>query len=147
MKKRDFIFFITALLVLVIDQLTKYFVKANLTLSESVPVINNFFHITLIQNFGISFGMLNVSALRWIFVIITIIIIGLILYYYKQIKKQFPLICAALILGGALGNLMDRILLGFIVDFIDFRIWPAFNIADMAITIGVIALIIYYWKK
>jgi signal peptidase II len=147
MKKRDFIFFTITLLVLIIDQLTKYFVKANLTLSESVPVINNIFHITLIQNFGISFGMLNVSALRWIFVIITVIIVGIILYYYKQIKKQFPLICTALILGGALGNLMDRILLGFIVDFIDFRIWPAFNIADAAITLGVIALIVYYWKK
>jgi len=145
MKNKNFIFFGIAFLVIFLDQLTKYLVKSNLSLGQSIPVIKNFFSITLIKNFGIGFGMLNSPAARWILVCITIVIIGIILYYYKQIpEKYLVLIAAALVLGGAIGNLIDRILLGFVIDFLDFTVWPAFNIADSAVTIGVICLIIYF---
>jgi len=91
--------------------------------------------------------LLNNPASRWILILITIVIIGIILYYYKDLpKKYLPIISTSLILGGAIGNLIDRFLFGFVIDFIDFRIWPAFNIADSAVTIGVIGLIIYFWQ-
>lgn len=147
MKNKNFFFFGIAFLIIFLDQLTKYLVKSNLSIGQSIPVIKNFFSITLIKNFGIGFGMLNNPAARWILVCITIVIIGIILYYYKQIpEKYLPLIAAALVLGGAIGNLIDRILLGFVIDFLDFTVWPAFNIADSAVTVGVIGLIIYFIK-
>lgn len=148
MKNKNFIFFGVALLIIILDQLTKYLVKSNLSMGQSVPVIKNFFSITLIKNFGIGFGMLNIPAARWILVFAAIVIIGIILYYYKQIPdKYLPLVAASLVLGGAIGNIIDRILLGFVVDFLDFTIWPAFNVADSAVTIGAVCLIFYFWKE
>ncbi|MEM4263773.1 MAG: signal peptidase II [Candidatus Woesearchaeota archaeon] len=148
MKNKNLFFFGIALIIVILDQLTKYLVKSSLSFEQSISVIKNFFQIVLIKNFGIGFGLLNIPKARWILVIITIIIIGTILYYYKQIiKKNFLLICTALIFGGAIGNLIDRVLLGFVIDFLDFMIWPAFNIADSAITAGVIGLIIYFSRE
>ncbi len=144
--KKNFLFFGIAFLVVVIDQITKFLITSKLAFSESITIINNFFYFTLIKNFGIGFGLLNTPAARWILIIITIIIIGIILYYYIELpKKYLPIISTSLILGGAIGNLIDRFLFGFVIDFIDFRLWPAFNIADSAVTIGVIGLIIYFW--
>jgi signal peptidase II len=145
--KKNFLFFGVAFLVVVIDQLTKFIITSKLAFSESIVVINNFFYFTLIKNFGIGFGLLNNPASRWILILTTVIIIGVILYYYKNIpKKYLPIISTSLILGGAIGNLIDRFLFGFVIDFIDFRFWPAFNIADSGVTIGVIGLIIYFWQ-
>jgi len=79
---------------------------------------------------------------------VSIIVIGAILYNYNKIPKdKVPQTAFALIIGGAIGNLIDRIVIGKVKDFIDFRVWPAFNIADSAISIGAVLLIIYYWKK
>jgi signal peptidase II len=147
MKQKRFLFFGIALLIVILDQLTKFLITSKLTFTESIPVIKNFFHLTLIKNFGIGFGLINMPAVRWILVTVTIIIIFAILYYYKKIPKNYlPVISTSLILGGAIGNLIDRILFGFVIDFIDFKFWPAFNIADSAITIGVIGLIVYFWR-
>lgn len=147
MRQKNLLFFGLALIIIIFDQLTKFLVKSRLSFSESIPVIKNIFHFTLIKNFGVGFGLFNAPAARWILIILTIIIIGIILYYYKKIPEQYlPVISTSLILGGAVGNLIDRFLLGFVVDFLDFRIWPAFNVADSAITIGVIGLIIYFWQ-
>ena len=144
--KKNFLFFGIAFLVVVIDQITKLAITSKLSFSESITIINNFFYFTLIKNFGIGFGLINTPAARWILIIITIIIIGIILYYYKELpKKYLPIVSTSLILGGAIGNLIDRSLFGFVIDFIDFRFWPAFNIADSAVTLGVIGLIIYFW--
>lgn len=145
--KKNFLFFGIAFLVVVIDQITKFLITSKLSFLESITIINNFFYFTLIKNFGIGFGLLNTPAARWILILITIVIIGIILYYYKELpKKYLPIISTSLILGGAIGNLIDRSLFGFVIDFIDFRFWPAFNIADSAVTIGVIGLIIYFWQ-
>ncbi len=77
-----------------------------------------------------------------------LIFIGLVLYYYDRIpKNKAAVIFAALLLGGAIGNFIDRIFFGFVRDFIDFSFWPAFNIADAAITIGGIGLLVYLMKK
>ena len=83
-KNKNFLFFGLAFFTIILDQLIKYLVKANLAVSESVPVIKNIFHLTLIKNFGIGFGMLNTPSARWILVFISLIIIGVILYYYDN---------------------------------------------------------------
>ena len=145
-KNKHFIFVITIFIIIILDQLTKYIVDKTMYLHQSIPLINNILHFTYIQNTGAGFGILKNmnSLLIWV----SVIVIGIILYNYDKIpQKNFPQIATALIIGGAFGNLISRIFIGYVTDFIDFRIWPAFNVADSAITIGAIGLIIYFWKK
>lgn len=136
-------FVIVALLVVIIDQLTKYYVVENFYLGESVPVIENIFHWTYILNPGAAFGMLEGS--RWFFVVIAVGVLGGIWYMKDEINEggwmmQYG---AALFGGGAIGNLIDRARSGLVVDFFDFRIWPVFNVADIAICVGVAMIL---WK-
>lgn len=136
-------FVIVALLVILLDQLTKYYVVANFYLGESVPVIENIFHWTYILNPGAAFGMLEGS--RWFFVVIAIGVLGGIWYMRNEINEggwmmQYG---AALFGGGAIGNLIDRARSGLVIDFFDFRIWPVFNVADIAICVGVAMIL---WK-
>lgn len=136
-------FVIVALLVVIFDQLTKYYVVENFYLGESVPVIENIFHWTYILNPGAAFGMLEGS--RWFFVVIAVGVLGGIWYMKDEINEggwmmQYG---AALFGGGAIGNLIDRARSGLVVDFFDFRIWPVFNVADIAICVGVAMIL---WK-
>ena len=136
-------FVIVALLVVVFDQLTKYYVVENFYLGESVPVIENIFHWTYILNPGAAFGMLEGS--RWFFVLIAVGVLGGIWYMKNEINEggwmmQYG---AALFGGGAIGNLIDRARSGLVIDFFDFRIWPVFNVADIAICVGVAMIL---WK-
>ena len=145
-KKKDkigFWFAVCSAAILILDQLTKFLAASKLT--ASLPIIKNVFHLTLTTNTGAGFGILKNfnSALIWV----SIFVIGMILYYYDQIKGNRTAVAVGLILGGIVGNLIDRIRLGYVVDFLDFRVWPIFNIADSAITIGIFLIIIYYWKK
>ena len=130
-------FFLVAFLVLVLDQLTKYYVVTHFYVGESVPVLENIFHWTYILNPGAAFGMLEGS--RWLFVLIALIVLAGLYYFKDEIKEggwcfQYG---AALFGGGAIGNLLDRMRSGLVVDFFDFRIWPIFNVADIAICVGV----------
>lgn len=129
--------FLAFVLVIVIDQLTKYFVVTHFALGESVPVIEGVFHWTYILNPGAAFGMLEGS--RWLFVVIALAVIGGIWFCRRAIHKEGPMTewGAALFAGGAVGNLIDRTLHGLVIDFFDFRIWPVFNVADIAICVGV----------
>ena len=116
---------------------------ANFYLGESVPVIENIFHWTYILNPGAAFGMLEGS--RWFFVVIAIGVLGGIWYMRNEINEggwmmQYG---AALFGGGAIGNLIDRARSGLVIDFFDFRIWPVFNVADIAICVGVAMIL---WK-
>ncbi len=130
-------YFLIALLVLVMDQLSKYYVVQHFELGESVPVIENIFHWTYILNPGAAFGMLEGS--RWLFVVIALAVIGAIAYFRKDIETEGLLACVgtAMFAGGAVGNLIDRARQGLVIDFFDFRIWPIFNVADIAICVGV----------
>ena len=130
-------FLLAGWLVVIIDQLTKYFVVSNFYLGESVPVIQNIFHWTYILNPGAAFGMLEGS--RWFFVFIAVLVGLGIFYFRKELQKESLMIQfgTALFAGGAVGNLIDRIILGKVIDFFDFRIWPIFNVADIAICVGV----------
>lgn len=126
-----------SVLVVALDQLTKYYVVHNFSLGESVPVIENIFHWTYILNPGAAFGMFEGS--RWIFVFIAISIIIALFYYKKEIMESdwWTRYGVALFVGGAFGNVIDRIRQGLVIDFFDFRIWPVFNVADIAICCGV----------
>lgn len=137
--------------VIIIDQLSKILFSKILALDKSVPIVNNFFHLTLIHNTGIAFGVLKNSSK--VILVVTIIGIVLIIYSlkndflaYKYCLSRRALIIRKIaigfILGGAIGNMIDRIRLGYVVDFLDFRIWPVFNFADSFITIG--ALILFW---
>ena len=146
MKTKTSLFFIITILVIVLDQITKNIVSLNMKVSQSIPLIKNVLHLTYIQNTGAAFGILQNTNTLLIF--ISLFVIGGILFYHDKIPKdKLNQVCFALILGGAIGNLIDRIKLGFVIDFIDFRIWPSFNLADSALTIGVIWLVFYYWRK
>ena len=147
MEKKYVVVFSTALIIVLIDQLSKFFVRTNFQLSQSIPIINNIFHLTYIQNTGAGFGILKAQALILIF--ISVAVIGIILYNFDKIKNNETLlqILAGFVLGGTIGNLIDRLAYGHVMDFLDFQIWPIFNFADSFVTIGIIGLIIYLWKR
>ncbi len=147
MKNKSIVFMSSIIFIIVIlDQITKRLILKYLSLHQSIPLINNILHFTHIQNTGAGFGILKQQNTFLIFT--SLIIIGVILYNFDKTINEKPIhIPIALILGGALGNLVDRIFLGHVIDFIDFRIWPSFNIADSAIMIGALWLMFYFWKK
>ncbi len=140
-----FIWLIAAI-VFFIDLFVKTYLHANF-LHLSIPIIKNIFHITVIENSGAAFGILQGKTQLLIYIGILFI-----LFFFFMIKKEsrktllFFTACG-LILGGAISNLYDRIFLGFVVDYIDLRIWPVFNISDSCITIGAGLLFINSFKK
>lgn len=140
--------------ILILDQATKLYVDANFRLHETVPVIRNFFHLTYVRNKGAAFGILADSAIRIpFFIAVSIVAMLGILWYIKKLRdnQRLALFSLALIFSGALGNLIDRIRLGEVIDFLDVfwqrHHWPAFNVADSAITIGVTLLFIEMWRE
>ncbi|MBS3105970.1 signal peptidase II [Candidatus Woesearchaeota archaeon] len=145
-KKSIFICSIASLIVF-IDQLTKFLIKQNFQLNESIPIINNIFHLTYITNTGSAFGLFK--RLNIVLMVFSIIVIVVVCFSLKKIKDDEELLqlSVGLLLGGTIGNLIDRLDYGAVIDFIDFRIWPVFNIADSAVTISVVLLIILLWKK
>jgi len=132
---------IITLFILFLDQSSKLLAVRSLLLNQSLPLIKGIFHLTLIHNRGAAFGILKNQTPLFIFISISaVILIYLALRNNKCKGYTFYNISLALILAGALGNLIDRIRLGCVIDFLDFRIWPVFNVADSAITIGAILL-------
>lgn len=145
---RKWFFLLIAAFVVAADQLTKSWIRANLLPGESLPELGNL-TITHAQNTGAAFGLFTDQS----FLLTLIAIAGLIaiLFFYRHLPQSSMLSSAALglIFGGALGNLTDRVLIGYVTDFIYVRLWnnvywPAFNIADSAITVGVIALAVFF---
>lgn len=150
MKRNIIIFVVVAVAVIVLDQLTKSAIVARFSLHESYTIINNFFNLVYVMNPGAAFGFLaGASAMfRYIFFIgITVLAIVLIIFYLVKSKPQSVLIVLSftLIFAGAVGNLTDRIRFGAVVDFLDVYVgtwhWPAFNVADSAISIGAVLII------
>jgi signal peptidase II len=143
-------------LVVILDQITKILILKNLPLYHSVTIIPGFFNITHIHNPGGAFGFMarQDSSLRnFLFILLASVAVCVIFYFYKNTNKTHPFLASgfALILGGAIGNLIDRIRFGKVVDFLDFYIrsyhWPAFNVADSAITVGVTIFIFHLLFK
>ena len=133
----------TFLLVLVADQLTKYLVVKNFVVGETMPLLENIFHFTYVKNQGAAFGILQ--GQRWFFIIITIAVLAAIIFFYKELPLHtiWNRIALGLAIGGAIGNLIDRVRVGYVIDFIDLRVWPVFNIADSAVVVAV--AIFSYW--
>jgi signal peptidase II len=132
--------------VAIADQAAKAAAHYFLSGIRMLEVIGSFFYLGYTENSGAGFGILQGynSAAMWL----TIIFIGAVIYYYDRLPNDKNVIVfTALMLGGAVGNLIDRVLIGAVRDFIAFTFWPSFNIADMALTVGAIGLLIYLWKE
>ena len=136
-----------ALLVLVADQISKYLVLSNLAPGQSwnpITSLTPWVSITHVTNTGAAFGLFQDQGP--LFAVIAVIVVAAIIFYYRQLPagQWWIRVSLGLQLGGALGNLLDRLRLDYrVIDFIDFKIWPVFNLADSAIVIGV-AILAYY---
>ena len=149
-KRESGVIFLITILVILVDQFFKIVLSSSLALNESVPVIKNLFHLTLVHNTGIAFGLFKGSSS--IILVVTILGLVLIAYHFKrnffisstlEFKATFlEKLAVGFVLGGAVGNMIDRFRLGYVIDFLDFRIWPVFNMADSCITIGATILLI-----
>ncbi len=136
-------FFCSSLVIsiIVLDQIIKYVISANMFVGESIPVIPQILHLTYILNAGAAFGIL--ANQRYFFIAIAAILVIIAIYFYPQIQRLSRTfqIAIAMLLAGAIGNMIDRIATGKVVDYIDIRIWPIFNLADVAIVLGCIVII------
>ena len=136
--------------VILLDRITKLYFSDLLSYGDSLPIIRNVLHMTLVHNTGIAFGLFKDQGI--VFIVIPVIAVILLLfniYYYRHNEEALSrtyLVAFSLILGGAIGNLIDRIVYGYVIDFIDFRVWPVFNIADSAITIGAVIIVFQCFK-
>lgn len=136
--------------LLLIDILIKLLVKNNMLVNESIKIINNFFYITYVKNTGAAWSIL--SGKQTFLIIFSIIVIALLVFYLVKKKSYLNLevIGYSLLLSGALGNLIDRILYGYVIDYFSFYIFsysfPIFNFADSCIVIGIVLLFISSWR-
>jgi len=154
--KQDYQKFLTvaliALLVIVLDQYTKYLVTASIPLYGRIEILHGFFDLIHIRNSGIAFGLLKQFGSQYkVAALLAVSAVALVLLFVlvTQVKKnqKLQLLCLSLILGGAAGNLIDRFRFGEVVDFLDVHWhdlyhWPAFNVADSAITVGIILMLL-----
>ena len=145
------IFFLTVITVTLLDQLTKAFIHTTMSLYSSRVVIDGFLSITYVRNPGAAFGFLAQASPLFrsiFFVMVTLLAIGMIVYYLVKSRADQPglVFALSLILSGALGNLIDRLRFGEVIDFIDVYLsshhWPAFNVADAAISLGALIMIL-----
>ena len=136
-----FIALLIGAVIVAADQIIKYFVVNNLKPLGSVSVIDNLFKLTYVENRGVAFGMFN--DMRWFFVVLTSVLIAaiIIFMFIKRPGGKLFYIAAGLIIGGGIGNLIDRILYGYVIDYLSLSFFsPVCNFADYAITIGVVLL-------
>ena len=138
------VFFLTGLLIVTADQLSKLWIRSNLLVGQSLPEAG-FFRLTHVHNTGAAFGLFQDQTFA--LTIVALVGIVILLVYALFIYHRFPFLnnglgisALGLVLGGTVGNLIDRLRFGYVIDFIDVGIWPAFNIADSAIVVGVIIL-------
>ena len=131
--------FIIVAAIIVFDQLAKYIAAQSLSLNHPISVIKGIFSLTLVHNRGAAFGILKNQVP--LFIVTSVVAVLLI---YSELKsnrhRKAYSIALSLILAGALGNLIDRVIFGYVIDFLDFHFWPVFNVADSAITVGALIL-------
>jgi signal peptidase II len=143
-RRRDVTFFFIAAAVFALDQLTKAIIRAKLDPGEAWPHRDWFLNIINISNSGAAFGMLQGQT---VFLVVTSVVgvAAIVLYYlYPPMEHGLLRVALGLQLGGAAGNLLDRIRTGEVTDFINFNFWPAFNVADASISIGVVAILWFF---
>lgn len=142
---------ILSIIFIIIDQVSKIIVVNNLTNNKSIEVIKSFFYLTYTNNKGAAFSIL--TGRRILLILVALVVIGVLIYYVRKnkIEGKVNKIALSLVIGGSIGNLIDRILRGAVIDFIDVKIFgynfPIFNLADTFIVIGVFLLIIEMFRK
>lgn len=137
--------YLLTLFVVVCDQLTKYLAVTYIKPRDTLPLIDGVLHFTYVENTGAAFGMMKNS--RWVFMLfssVAIVVLTVLIAKYA-VEDRFISVTIALILGGGIGNMIDRIRLGYVVDFVDFRLinFAVFNVADSFVTVGAAFLIVY----
>jgi signal peptidase II len=154
--KKNGPYFLLALVLVVVDQVTKAIVAGHVTLYQSIPVIRGFFNITRIHNKGAIFGTFSQTGNSLVFVLLTaasLAALGFVVYYFFKTPATDTLmkIALALIMAGALGNQFDRLVRGHVIDFLDFYIgqahWPFFNAADSCITVGAFLMLVVLFRR
>ena len=142
---------ILSIIFIIIDQVSKIIVVNNLTNNKSIEVIKSFFYLTYTNNKGAAFSIL--TGRRILLILVALVVIGVLIYYVRKnkIEGKVNKIALSLVIGGSIGNLIDRILRGAVVDFLDFKIfgynYPIFNLADTFIVLGVFLLLISMFRK
>ena len=141
--------YITAIIIFIIDQISKVIISSYIGLNSSVRIIKNFFYLTYTNNTGASFGILKNS--RVLLIVLSIIALVILLRYISTFKEtKYNILGLGFLMGGIIGNLLDRVLFGYVRDFLNFYIigydFPVFNIADIFIVLGVFILIISILK-
>ena len=158
-----------SLIIVIADQASKFFLNNHLHLGQSLPLVKNIFHLTLVYNTGIAFGLFKQQTALFILLSITAIALIMVnilnagppafsragpparqtevgLVFSRAGRRphfdRLYWLGLSLILGGAVGNLIDRLRFGYVIDFLDFRVWPVFNLADSCITIGVVLILL-----
>jgi signal peptidase II len=146
MKRKYWVLLITCFWILLLDQWTKYVVEQRFPLYRKVEVISGFFNLTHVRNPGGAFGIFGGESSGiggLLFVVVSLLAVGIIIYLFLKVKEEEKMLSLSLslVLSGALGNLIDRVRYGEVIDFLDFYVssfhWPAFNIADSAICVGI----------
>ncbi|MDO4486538.1 MAG: signal peptidase II [Bacillota bacterium] len=138
------IYYLIIVGILIFDRVVKYLVSSGMAVGETIPLIENVFHITYVQNRGAAFSMWEQQWIVLILLPAVVMLAGIVLIFIKRNTwSRFYLISAAFICGGGLGNLIDRITQGYVVDLFDFRVFPVFNIADIFICAGCGLLLLY----
>ncbi|MCL1630927.1 signal peptidase II [Sporolactobacillus sp. CPB3-1] len=139
-----------AVIILLIDQFSKWLIVHNMYLGQSIAIIPSFFYLTSIRNNGAAWSILEGQML--FFFVITIAVLAVVIFYMQRLGRKQPFlgVSLGLIIGGTLGNFMDRLFRGEVVDFIQFYIFryhfPVFNLADSSLFIGVVLLIMYLFR-
>jgi signal peptidase II len=148
MRLKNRLFWIAAVIGLVLDQLTKFWVLQTFEFGDTIPLWEGVFHFTFVTNTGAAFSLFSENGewLKWLSMLVSLGLIALGLFV--NLANRWEQIGYGLILSGALGNGIDRMLSGEVVDFLDFRLirFPIFNVADVCINIGIVCLLIAAWR-
>lgn len=151
MKRSYRLLFLVSPGVIILDQITKWIVLVTIPLHESVSIIQGFFDLVHVRNRGVAFGIMNRPGSQAVFYLLTLVTLAavvLLVFWFTRLsaREEKAALGISLVVGGALGNLIDRVRMGEVVDFLDFHLgtfhWPAFNVADSAITVGTLWLAI-----
>jgi signal peptidase II len=153
-KLQNLRWLIATLVIVCLDQISKLLMSISFSVGQTKE-ITSFFNLVLAHNDGVAFSFFSHSAgeLRWLFAgfAIGVVIVMLIWLLFLEVSERLVPFALSIVMGGAIGNAIGRLLSGYVIDFLDFHIgnlhWPAFNVADMAICVGVILLLIHFWKR
>jgi signal peptidase II len=149
MRLKNRLFWIAAFIAFFLDQVTKYWVVQTFSLGQTLPILQDIFHLTYVTNTGAAFSLFSgkVEWLKWLSLAVSLVLIGLA--WFGQELNRWDQLGYGLILGGAIGNGIDRFVLGYVVDFLDFRLinFAVFNLADSFISIGIVCLLIGSLQK